>query len=229
MERSPQSQPDPTGGILTEIDDECCSAYALWGIVKQLFYAKPECAELWSDISESAAWDLHDTLRDAVILAICRLTDPPEQGKHENKSVKNRNCSLKALIVALKDTVGQQDVVHLNDRVTEIETLCYPLREHRRKRIAHLDVTVNVERTSSLPQCSASMIDNALSAVSSFLQEVQKLIGWPYMKYHPVENDGSALLMYLEAGRQLLELQEAIERKTMSVDEVCNTIRHYKL
>lgn len=221
MERSPQSPlPDPTGGILTEIDQQCCSAYALRDIAKQLFYAKPECAELWNEISGSAALDLRDTLRDALIIAICRLTDRPKVGK-------NRNCSLEALVIALEDTVDQQVCVHLNDRVSKIDKLCEPLRDHRDKRIGHVCMTVNVEGTFSLPQCSASMIDNALSAVSSFLQEVQRLVEWPQMIYELGDYGGSTVLMYLEAGRKLFDLQEAIGRNTMSPEDICSEIKRY--
>lgn len=220
MERSPQSLPDPTGGILTEIDQQCCSAYALRDIAKQLFYANPECADLWNEISGSAALDLRDTLRDALIIAICRLTDRPKSGK-------NRNCSLEALVNALEDTVEQQICVHLNDRVSKIDKLCEPLRDHRDKRSGHVCMTVNVEGTFPLPQCTASMIDNALSAVASFLQEVQRLVEWPHMMYHLGNCDGSAVLMYLESGRKLFELQKAIDGNTMSPDDICNAIRRY--
>lgn len=220
MERSPQSLPDPTGGILTEIDQQCCSAYALWDIVKQLFYAKPECAELWNEISGSAALDLRDTLLDAVILAICRMTDPAQQGK-------NLNCSMAGLVAALVNSVDQPVIANLNDRVTKIQKLCDPLREHRRKRIAHSDVQVNVAHTTLLPQYSASTVDDALSAVSSFLQEVQRLVEWPHMMYHLGDYDGSTVLMYLEAGRKLFDLQEAIDRNTMSPDDICSEIKRY--
>ena len=223
MERNTQPLPDPTGGILTEIDSQCSNAFALWDLVKQLFYAKPECADIWDDISGNAAWDLHDTLRDAVILAICRITDPAEQGK-------NLNCSLSALIAKVRvlqaviaadqacdlqlshtpeNRVEQQTITALNDRLVDIEKRCTPLREHRKKRIAHADVKVIA---SPLRQCPNSTVDDVLSKVASFLQELQRIVGWPHMMYHLGDFDGSAVLMYLKAGRKLFDLQEAIER-----------------
>ena len=241
MERNAQPLPDPTGGILTEIDIQCSNAFALWDLVKQLFYAKPECADIWDDISGNAAWDLHDTLRDAVILAICRITDPAEQGK-------NLNCSLRALIAevevrvlqpaitadqgcdlqlsnALENSVEQQAITALNDRLVDIERRCTPLREHRKKRIAHADVKAIA---SPLRQCPNSTVDDVLSKVASFLQEVQRIVGWPHMMYHLGDFDGSTVLMYLEAGRKLFDLKEAIERNKVSADEVRNSIMHYK-
>lgn len=130
-----------------------------------------------------------------VILRLSRLTDPARQGRQEN-------LSLCALLADISDPTLKSKI---EDLIEKAQDKIAPLKEHRHKRIAHIDLHVALNNPNfTLQPISNESVDEALSAVGEVLEQLMegctgtsRIQMWVPIEAVPnIEN----LLYYLESG-----------------------------
>lgn len=141
--------------------------------------------------------ELRTVFWDDAILRLSRLTDQAEQHSHEN-------LSLRALLNDICDPTLRSKV---EKRIEEAAAKIEPMRIHRHKTIAHLDLDVSLNRQTNLPLIYAQSVDDALSAVGKVLDQLME----GYTGKSDIHEWGSEeavsdlenLFYYLEAGLKL--------------------------
>jgi hypothetical protein len=104
-----------------------------WHTYERIFNTSEQRIDLLNDHVLGFAWVVHDLLVEALILGICRLTDPPETAGREN-------LTLARIIANLSPPPGAALNRWLTDRLAKIEGAVSSLRMHRNKRLGHIDL-----------------------------------------------------------------------------------------
>ena len=94
---------------------------------------------------------------------VTRLTDPPQTGGRQN-----------LVLERLKELAGEGDECLSQDvdaALASAKTACDVLREHRNKRLAHLDLSASLD-TSLLTPFSREVIETALAKVREVLNKL---------------------------------------------------------
>jgi len=132
------------------------------------------------------------SLRYDIIMAICRLSDPPES---------DENLSLEYLVNNYPDDLG------LNELLANFKIACKPVRKYRNKLVGHKDLKTALDaRTRELlfTSVTAEKIELILKLASSILIAVFQIYDHGDLNFHTVaQGDGESLIFYLNAGKQL--------------------------
>ena len=194
--------PGPSEKTFRAIKKHFTVLYAEWCIYDQLFGSTATVALL----NESAAnvfVILQNAILDNCVLAFSRLTDNENTGK-------NKNLSLPRLV----NDVRKEDeslADELQPTLAELTELVARFRDHRHKRIAHLDLDTATARRELKPY-EFGDIPKALDLVESILNTYE------YRTYNsttlyrdtilPLGADGNALLALLKKGKEAKEKEE---------------------
>ena len=138
-----QTAANPFGEVYEEIKHEMVLLHWTWQTYRQLFATSEARFMLLAELLPDFGALIQQVLADAVVLGICRLCDKAEIGGKRNLTFDRLRSSLNPVPSATQSKL-------LDAKVAEIEAAVAALREHRNKRLAHLD------------------LPNALSAASAF-------------------------------------------------------------
>jgi hypothetical protein len=111
--------------------------------------------------------DIQELCWHYLIVNICRLTDPPEQGRHQNLVLSQ----LPAHLSPLDDAPL---IARLNALLAAVETALVPLRPWRHKHIAHSDLPTQLSPISPLPGLSDKSLQTAIDAVTAVMNEFNR-------------------------------------------------------
>jgi hypothetical protein len=208
----PGEIPEEHREVFDAIGHEVTWLHAIWLNYRQL-YAEKETVDLLNTAAPAFARINQDALLDGVLLHLSRLTDPPSSGKGRDNLVLDR---LKPLAKASGDP---KLVAELDSALAKVKTTCSDLREHRNKRIAHLDYNVALE-TAKLPGFSRQSIGDALKAVRDAMNAINMHFRHGPTMYEAVsmQGDGTSLLACLRDGIRLRRLRR--RQHTMSPEEI---------
>jgi hypothetical protein len=154
--------------IFEHLRSDLIHAYYRWLVFRQLFAKSKERVELMGPASRFFG-EVEYMLIDSVFLHICRMTDPPTmgRGKHEQAVIGQLRRAL--------DGIDQQAfpeivtlIADLDKRLADIDTKTQLIRDHRNKRISHLDKPTFLN-TSPLNGVTLTMVDEALGEIGDFI------------------------------------------------------------
>jgi hypothetical protein len=160
--------PGRIGPAFLALSSDLIWIYARWLTFKELFSHSEERIALLNDAAPNFFYITEETLRDAVVLGICRLADPLEMAGRTN-------LVLESLIAELRPDVDRDSILlnTLTPMLVALRADIQPLRDSRNRRIAHRDHGVALRAEEALPGISIAQVDRALKLCANFLNTYQ--------------------------------------------------------
>lgn len=151
------------GTVYSELWQEVASIHANWDHYVELFGTNSTRVDLLNKAAPSCFRTIQDTLFEAVLLHLARLTDPP-------KSAGKENLSLRRLADLTTDTP-------IGERVAQLTTAAVAAtefaRDWRNRRLAHRDLDLALGRhVVPLTPASRLAVKEALTAIVDVLNVV---------------------------------------------------------
>jgi AbiU2 len=207
--------PDQVAQMYRELSGELSQACFRWQIFHQLFGKNKERIELMEATASNFFGELETLLVDGAILQICRMTDPPTQGRFDNLVIDQLHMGL--------DPARDAPIIQaLESKADAIHAMCVDLREHRRKRIAHFDKpTMLGPPNTVLPVLVVKGIGDAFYAIGDYLNCFAGYVYdlQTYYKKILSKSDGELLVHFLKRGIAFDEMERADWTLTQRVDQ----------
>jgi hypothetical protein len=168
--------------------------YFKWNIYLQL-YADQENVKLLNNTAPTYFSVCQEMMQDDTLLAIGRLTDPAQTGSKTNLSLQQ-----------LVDTINEVAYPVLRSEVMDVLTAAKPkfevARDHRNRRIAHIDLETRLNKhPQPLSDATKHIIEEALEAIAQALNTVERHFDTKTeFSEQIVPNDGKTLLHWLRLG-----------------------------
>ncbi len=152
------------GQFYSLLVQECNQLHLEWNEFKEFFGTSPERIELLNHTAPAFFSRLQSTLWDVVLLRIARLMDPPNSG------VGKENVTL----LRLPELVDKAIRYKIDILLKVAEEKCVFSRDWRKRRIAHLDLNLALEKGQK-PLASASRLSvgAAVDAIAVVLNAVE--------------------------------------------------------
>ena len=130
-----------------------------WNLYLELF-SKAETTALLSDVAPAFFQTIEESLRNDMIMAICRLSDPAR--------------ALGGEILSLATLVGQcGKVPNIDARLTAFQSAAGCVRLLRNQRLRHNDLTTRIDpRDDLLPGIDRSRVDEILRLASEIMKAI---------------------------------------------------------
>lgn len=161
---------------------------------RQLYGTNPERIGLLNESAGTFFNQLQWILLNDTVLALSRLTDPPE-------SFGRDNLVLAQLIKKL-DPERHKDIIgKLEERLQEVGNLAAPFRKIRNRRIAHADLMTALKiDPDPLPGISREIVETALKSIRDFMDEFESWFCESEMVYEHfvMDADGESLVWQLK-------------------------------
>lgn len=190
--------------IFQELKTEIIWLHGRWKIYRQLFAHSEDRIHLLNECAPVFFYIMQDDLVSDVQVTLCKLTDPARKGKFDN-------LSLDQLQTRVEAQGEHQLAATLRNLLDDLHAKCQPFRRHRNKRLSHLDLsTVMQSSSSSLPDISRRMIEDALEVVRNYMNVIEMhydQFATGYQHFFMV-SDGDALVSMLKYGLRYQELQQ---------------------
>lgn len=186
--------------------DDVSGLYSRWVILLQL-YGSTERIELLNRAAPSLFHAVQQSLGDAVIIAIARLTDPAQTGKKEN-------LTLQRLILLIPADKHPQLTAELKLRMDVLSTHCESIRLLRNRKLAHSDLPTRLNPTADpIPEVKRQTVQDALRHIADFMNCIDRYFRDSSTLFDQVihTGNGDTLAYLLEVG--LSERTNAIRRK----------------
>ncbi|MBI2162925.1 MAG: hypothetical protein HYU32_02110 [candidate division NC10 bacterium] len=148
--------------IWKDLRNEVELLHSYWQMREALFGFSEERDKLLRDSAEGLFYLLDVFLWRELCLGLCRLT---ETGRNK--------LTLQQLLKHPKVTSDRNLLTLVKQKINAAKGACDPLREHRHKVLAHLDLKTNLTGVeSTFPPDPRKKIDNALHAVADALNAI---------------------------------------------------------
>jgi hypothetical protein len=183
------------GSVYTALWQEVAWIHKKWAQYVALFGTSPERIALLNKAAPSMFRTVQDTLWEAVVLHIARLTDPPRSAGKENLSVFN-------LANLLKENSIKTEVESLANAVKDS---CEFARDWRNRRLAHKDLALALgDAAQPLALASRDDVNSALSTLGAYLNAVSQhyLDSTTLFEFTQGGDDAVGLLYVLRDGLQ---------------------------
>ena len=144
--------------ILDRLNRELVDLFLIWKEYSYLFRKSKTQVELLNKTAGGFFSTYQRLSLDSILLKIGKLFDPAKIGR-------NGNCSLFTLLTT------EKRLAHLEGDLEKIKEESKAIRQHRNKRIAHLDLQV-ANGEIGLESVTAEEIDQLLSSLSCWLNKV---------------------------------------------------------
>jgi hypothetical protein len=135
-----------------------------WRNYRQLFATSEASFHLLNGWLPGFALILYSVLRDEVILGICRLSDSAKSRGRANPVFER----LKASLVPAPDSAK---MAWLEEQILKIKSASAPLKEHRNRRIAHIDWSHSLKRSDVLPEVTRQTIEDVLKLMRGVMNK----------------------------------------------------------
>ena len=185
-----------TKTIFTRIKKEIINLHGEWTVYRQLYGTNERRIDL---LNASAPYFFHTVqlvLLDDIALTLSKLTDPKKYSGYEN-------LSLKQLIERIDNSQNKSLIDDTEIAIKDLNAKCEKFREHRNKRIAHIDL----ENALKLPKekiegFSRDEIEKALLALRNLLNKIEYHFFGQTTLYEeiilPLGSDGEAVIRRLK-------------------------------
>lgn len=183
-----------------------------WRIYSDLYGTSQERINLFDDTAAHFFGVLQYTLRDSILLQICRLTENPKVCGRETLVLKR----LGELVVAKHAQLGAR----LDGLLSQIKQTCKPIRDWRNSKVAHLNLAAHLDEPNNPPTVfSRQRVNEAIEAIKGYAQTVRKEVFDGEFCYDAVSDWESAkpLLIGMIRSYEGFELQRQ-ERMTGRTD-----------
>jgi hypothetical protein len=167
-----------------------------WNTFRRLFMTNDGTVDVLNWAARGLFAKMQRSLVDEMILAIARLTDPPQTGSHKNVVLERlaQEC----------DAAGRKDVGEQVRRcLHEARKLSAAMRDQRNRRLGHLDFTTHVEQ-QSVPAVFVREISGALRWIKAAMNSVEVALEGRTTMYsaYSVTGDAGSLVHVLRAARE---------------------------
>jgi hypothetical protein len=140
---------------------------AKWEALHKVFLAKPSLVDLLAQSPASNFFTIvYVSLRDDVLVTLCRILDPPKSCGHDNASIKRLAQYLRSV-----GEDGLEEAV-----ICDVKTLAKrsdAVREQRNMYLAHSDLQAALGRCA-LPVVDQRMIEEALEMIVRIMNTVEE-------------------------------------------------------
>jgi hypothetical protein len=192
------------GALYTDLRNEILWLHAEWHQYRVLFGTSEARVQLLDRAAGFCFRILQDTLWEAVLLYISRLTDPPQARRRARPTL-----TLRRLPEAIPDAELAAQVRSLVGRATTASRFA---RDWRDRRIAHRDLAL-VQSEGAEPLTPASRAD--VERVLASLREIVNAVEGHYFRSEVMfdfvspPNDAEALLYQLRLARMIQDERDA--------------------
>ncbi len=189
----PTLPPDPAA-IIEEFCVICTSARNDYDLYRSLFESDPRNEALFTSIAPLCFGDMRRIMAENLFLQFSKITDPAATGKKTNLTT---NYILEK--ISWPDAVAK-NLREANDRLIVFRQYIEPARS---KRIAHVDLSAQVERLDNLGHFPKG-------ADAQFLQDLQTFINIAYGHFHNGGHRPIAIAMSTDTHQLVRALNEAV-------------------
>lgn len=162
---------DELGAQFAQLWQEVAYLYMTWTEYVALFGTKPSRVELLNNSAPAMFRAVQNTMWEATLLNIARLTDPPNSLGRQDKP----NLTIQNLPNLIDDPTLKSEIGKLVQTASEKAAFC---RDWRNRHIAHRDLNLALDRpVEPLAAASIAQVKEALAAMADVLNGVQG----PYM------------------------------------------------
>lgn len=185
---------EPLGVQYSALWQELTQLYWFWNEFVILYGTKKERVELANRAAGQFFFLVQEVLWEAVMLHLCRLTDPPQTGPQRT------NLTIRNFPGLLQDQVLKAEVAKLIETAIDKTTFC---RDWRNRRIAHRDLDLAIgESANPLQTATIEATRDALAAVASVLNRVESHfdVGQTAFNYAEAMHGAQSLLHVIHDG-----------------------------
>lgn len=196
-----------TKEIFDELKNELAWLHAKWNIYKQLFQKSPERIHLLNECASGFFYVIQDVLFHEIIVGICKLMDPANSNKY-------KNLSLNQLQLKLRESESLDLMITLKNILDDLNSRLDSLSIWRNKKLAHLDLTTNLEKKiKSLPSIKIQQIEAILLLLTEYMINIERTCFDSETAYHKfmLQGDTEALVIWLKNGQRYEELVQKRE------------------
>lgn len=191
---------DELGDMYEMLWQECALLNLRWNEYVELFGKSPHRIDLLNEVAANFAWLMQDTLWETVLLHLCRMTDPPNQGRGRD------NLSLGQLLPLVRADL-RDEVQRLASVATDATSFA---RDWRNRRIAHKDLGLATKRANRLEQASHLAVRMGVEAIGSCLNAIDHAYRDTTTAWSMADgvHGAESLLYYLESGVRAEKVRE---------------------
>jgi len=196
-----------------------------WKLFGQL-YADEKNVKTLNASASLAAGITQNTLLDAIILKISKLTDP---AKTKTPRGRVENLTFSDLLLNLPDDPAGTLMPTLEQKLDEIKEKVEPFRARRNQHIAHADKATYMGTGNVLSSLTTADFDNIIQLFNDFMNSIDAFHNDSGTAYEHVNSrdGGDQLISVLEKGLEMVELREQCMRNQISSDELFKLVRGY--
>jgi hypothetical protein len=143
--------------------NEWCFISITWKQFQSLFCSNPERVELMNSAGASFFYTVDKLFFEAILLAICRLSDPIKTGKKSNLTIK--------LLQKFMSTEAQGN--RLTQLLVAVENTTEFARDWRNRYIGHNDFSLMCEGAEPLQTATIAQISEAINAIHQVLNFIE--------------------------------------------------------
>jgi hypothetical protein len=188
--------PDNIRDIFMWLCQDVASLRSKWGFYCELFGTQ-ENAELLSELVQASFQIIEESLRKDMIMAICRLSDPPQ-------SMKKDNLSFPALFQQL-DGPGITP-----ELFKDFQFACKPVRKYRNKRVGHNDLNTRIKPLDNpLPGIGRKEFDQIVQLAEQVLNAVYQRFDNGELIFTIVQmGGGNELMFWLKTAKEYADIKK---------------------
>jgi hypothetical protein len=200
--------PASIGSVFAELHNQLSAAHVVRKLVKQIYGGNTDAHAVQRSTAPDFFAVTSFVFRDWVLLSIARCLDSVTTGSH-------KNLTFEALVRGV-ETHGDGELAReLGCRLDTLRKFVEPVRDHRNKRLAHLDLATLLEGEGGQPSVEyGALIDKALSEMSAFMNLVSQRYIQTEIRYDlPIlRGDGDDLIFWL---KRALDADEEERRRLL--------------
>jgi len=216
-------QEEPLGPVYEQLNKHVAMVNLLWQSHRKLFATNEQRFNLFKDHAPGIGRIFHDLLADAVILGICRVTDPAVCFGHEN-------LTFKRLIPTLVPAPNADQAKWLADQQAKIDKAIPALKDHRNQRIAHNALPLALDRNAVLPVVSRKEIESVLCDINKLMAQLSDWYRKTEMVYDVIlAGDADSLIRVFQCADMLHELQDDYYTCRLTPEEILTKLAKRQL
>jgi hypothetical protein len=190
------------GSIYLHVFNEWCDLKITWKQFKNLFCSGPERVDLMNRCGAEFFYRVDRIFFESVLLALCRLTDPPMTGKKQNLSV--------ALFAQFMTTDARKQ--QMGELVgAAIKSTAFA-RDWRNRRVGHNDYDLLLNGNAPLEKATILLVDASVDCIYQILLYVNKEFRKVELHNGVIDDLNNEMVMLERLYRGDLSFQDELER-----------------
>lgn len=220
------------------IHEEVINMHWAWRNFRHLFLDSADDTNLFRELAQGFSILSEFVLGNAVVLLICRLTDPAETGKYANLSFDRLRDVLAAKIEAESDppettpadaaNARATKLAWMNSKVDEIKSKIGPIKPYRDKFLAHFDLETSLQKKTLLPKDVLNIITDILKSIRELMNGISNWDMPGEFGYEDAISKGDAdrLLGYLRLAHDVWQARDDYHQSKIDEKQAINFLLH---